>query len=168
MKNKKISPLQWLKLYNRYLNYLSVAMIYLRYNRLLDRPLKFEDIKVRPLGHFGSVPGTNLIYSALNYLIYKNKAEILFINGPGHGAPANLSNLFADGTLAKFYKDYSVDAKGMKNLIKDFSWPYSKIPSHVTPSVPGSILECGELGYSLSTAFGAALDNPKLIVACVV
>ncbi len=164
----KISPLEWLKLYNRYLNYLGVAMIYLRYNRFTDLPLKMEDIKLRPLGHFGSVPGTNLIYSALNYLIYKNKAEILFINGPGHGAPANLANLFADGSLAHFYKDYSVDIKGTKNLIKDFSWPYSKLPSHVTPSVPGSILEGGELGYSLATAFGAALDNPNLIVACVI
>lgn len=168
MPKTKISPTQWLKLYNRYLNYLGVAMIYLRYNHLLETPLKIEDIKLRPLGHFGSVPGTNLIYSALNYLIYKNKSEILFINGPGHGAPSNLANLFADGSLAKFYKDYSVNEKGIKNLLKDFSWPYSKLPSHVTPSVPGSILEGGELGYSLSTAFGAALDNPKLIVACVI
>ncbi|MDX9970721.1 MAG: phosphoketolase family protein [Candidatus Gracilibacteria bacterium] len=168
MAKTKISASEWLKIYNRYLNYLSVAMIYLRYNHLLEKPLKIEDIKLRPLGHFGSVPGTNLIYSALNYLICKTNAEILFINGPGHGAPANLANLFADGSLAHFYKDYSIDLKGMKNLIKDFSWPYSKLPSHVTPSVPGSILEGGELGYSLSTAFGAALDNPKLIVACVI
>ncbi len=168
MPKQKISASEWLKLYNRYLNYLATAMIYLRDNYTLERPLKVEDIKLRPLGHWGSVPGTNLIYSALNYLICKTNAEILFINGPGHGAPANLANHFAEGALEKYYKEYSINHKGMAKLLKDFSWPYSHLPSHVTPSVPGSILEGGELGYSLSTAFGAALDNPKLIVACVI
>ena len=127
-----------------------------------------EHIKPRILGHWGTVPGLNFIYANLNYLIWKHKCEILFVTGPGHGAPAILANLFSEGTLENFYPEITVDADGMGKLIKGFSWPFSHFPSHVTPSVPGSILEGGELGYSLSTAFGAAFDNPNLIVAAIV
>lgn len=165
---KEKAQVKWLKNYMRYTNYISAAQLYLKDNFLLEEDLKVEHIKKRILGHWGTVPGLNLIYGSLNYLVSKNNCEVLFITGPGHGAPSILSNLFAEETLASFYPEYKLNKKGMAKIIKDFSWPYSKFPSHVTPSVPGSILEGGELGYSLSTAFGAALDNPKLIVAVVV
>lgn len=158
----------WIKEYLRYVDYIGAAQLYLKENYFLEDPLKPEHIKERILGHWGTVPGLNLIYAAANYVIHKHKFEALFVNGPGHGAPAVLANLFADGTLKKYYKQYSVDGKGMGRLIKDFSWPHSPFPSHVTPTVPGSILEGGELGYSLSTAFGAVLDNPNLIAVAVV
>ncbi len=160
--------LKWLKTYLRYVDYLAVAQLYLQDNFFLEEPLKTEHFKPRILGHWGTVPGLNFIYANMSYLVHKHKCEMLFVTGPGHGAPAILSSLFADGTMKEFYPEYSVDRKGTAKIIKDFSWPHTKFPSHVTPTVPGSILEGGELGYSLSTAFGAVFDNPDLIVAAVV
>ncbi len=160
--------LKWMEKYRRYTDYMGAAMLYLKDNFLLEKNLSTNDVKSRVLGHWGTVPGLNFIYANLNYLIWKHKCEMMFIAGPGHGAPAVLANLFADETIKDFYKEFPRDGKGMGKLIHDFSWPHSHFPSHVTPSVPGSILEGGELGYSLSTAFGAALDNPDLIVAVAV
>ncbi len=158
----------WLKKYLRYTDYLGTAQLYLKENFLLDESLEKEHFKCRILGHWGTVPGINFIYGSLNYIISKHKAEMLLVTGPGHGAPANLANLFVEGTLKEYYPQYSRDYRGMGKIIKDFSWPYSYFPSHVTPSVPGSILEGGELGYSLSTAFGSVFDNPNLIAATIV
>lgn len=162
------SALSWLKKYLRYTDYIGAAQLYLMGNFLLQSELRPEHFKPRILGHWGTVPGLNFIYASLNYLVSKTKAKILMITGPGHGAPAVLANLFAEGTLKEFYPDYTMDEKGTGRIIHDFSWPHTPFPSHVTPTVPGSILEGGELGYSLSTAFGAAMDNPDLIVAAVV
>ena len=120
----------------------------------LKEKLKPEHIKTRILGHWGTVPGLNFIYANLNYLVWKHKCEMLLVTGPGHGAPAILANLFAEKTLGDFYPGFQRDGKGMGRLIHDFSWPHTTFPSHVTPSVPGSILEGGELGYSLATAYG--------------
>ncbi|MGL5830740.1 MAG: phosphoketolase [Candidatus Altimarinota bacterium] len=161
------SDRQWFKDYHAYTNYIGAASLYLKDNFLLERPLKEDDIKERILGHWGTVPGINFIYAHVNYLVAKHKQQTLFITGPGHGAPAVLANLFAEGTITDYYKDYPRNGKGMGQLIKDFSWPY-KFPSHVTPDVPGSILEGGELGYSLATAYGAAMDNPDLLVTVVI
>ena len=158
----------WIRKYLRMVDYIGAAQLYLKDNFLLKEPLKPEHIKPRVLGHWGTVPGLNLIYAQLNYLIYKHDCEMLLVVGPGHGAPAVLANLYMEGTLGDVYKQYSVDGKGMGQLIHDFSWPHTMFPSHVTPSVPGSILEGGELGYSLATAYGAVMDNPSLIAACVV
>ncbi|MBD3270392.1 phosphoketolase [Candidatus Peregrinibacteria bacterium] len=159
--------LQWFKDYHAYVNYVGAASLYLKDNFLLKRKLKKDDIKDRVLGHWGTVPGLNFIYAHCNYIISKYKQKSIFVTGPGHGAPANLANNFVDGSMGEKYKKYSRDLKGMGAMMKDFSWPYG-LPSHVTPDVPGSILEGGELGYSLSTAFGAAMDNPDLMVFCVV
>jgi len=158
----------WLKKYLRLVNYIAVAELYLKDNFLLEKELKIEHIKDRILGHWGTVPGLNLIYGTLNYVIKTKKQEILLITGPGHGAPAILANVFLEGSMGMKYPELTVNKKGLSKLIKDFSWPYSNFPSHVTPTVPGSILEGGELGYSLSTAYGAALDNPNLIVATII
>lgn len=159
---------KWLDKFLRYTDYHAVAQLYLQDNFLLEEELKPEHFKARILGHWGTVPGLNFIYANMNYLISKHKAKMLFVTGPGHGAPAILANVFVEGSLKEFYKEYSVDKKGMGRIVKDFSWPHSPFPSHVTPTVPGSILEGGELGYSLSTAFGAVLDNPDLIAVAVV
>lgn len=158
----------WMKKYLRYTDFLGAAQLYLRDNFLSKTKLTPDHIKKRVLGHWGTVPGLNLIYAGLNYLVSKNKCEILLVTGPGHGAPAILANVFAEETIHDFYKDYPRNEKGTGRLIHDFSWPHTPFPSHVTPTVPGSILEGGELGYSLSTAYGAALDNPNLIVAAIV
>lgn len=168
MSFRDIAARQWMKKYLRYVNYIAAAQLYLKDNYFLKEPLNSEHIKPRILGHWGTVPGLNFIYAQLNYLIWKHECEMLLVTGPGHGAPAILANLFAENTLHAHYKEYPVNGKGMGQIIHDFSWPHSKFPSHVTPSVPGSILEGGELGYSLSTAFGAAMDNPNLIVAAVI
>ncbi|MBU0981591.1 phosphoketolase family protein [Patescibacteria group bacterium] len=168
MPKKYEKEIRWLKDYLRFVDYMGVAQLYLKGNFLLKEPLQAEHVKDRVLGHWGTVPGLNFIYANLNWLVCKEKCEVLFVTGPGHGAPANLANLFVEGSLYKVYSQYSVDEKGFSELVHDFSWPFTPFPSHVTPTVPGSILEGGELGYSLATAYGAALDNPNLIVAAVV
>ncbi len=160
--------LKWLKKYLRYVDYMGAAQLYLKDNFLLEKPLKLEHFKERILGHWGTVPGLNFIYAQLNYLICKHQCKMLFIAGPGHGAPSVLANLYTEKTMHAFYKQYTHDKKGFGALVKDFSWPHSPFPSHVTPTVPGSILEGGELGYSLSTAYGAVMDNPDLIAAVVI
>ncbi|MBI4231785.1 phosphoketolase family protein, partial [Candidatus Peregrinibacteria bacterium] len=167
VKNDK-KVISWMKKYLRLADYIGCAQLYLKENFLLDQELSAEHFKPRILGHWGTVPGLNFVYANMNYLITKHKCEMLMVTGPGHGAPAILSNLYLEGTLKEFYPEYTVDKKGMGQLIRDFSWPHTHFPSHVTPTVPGSILEGGELGYSLSTAFGSVLDNPNLITAVVV
>ncbi|MEI7578980.1 MAG: phosphoketolase family protein [bacterium] len=153
--------------YLRLTNYLSAAQLYLKDNFFLERPLQKTDLKARILGHWGTVPGLNFIYANLNILVQRHQQEVMFIAGPGHGYPALLANLFVDGTLAEFYPEYKFSQESFGKLIKNFSWP-GGFPSHANPETPGVILEGGELGYALATAFGAAFDNPELIVACVV
>jgi xylulose-5-phosphate/fructose-6-phosphate phosphoketolase len=156
-----------LSVYRRATNYIAAAMIYLQGNHMLDEPLKPEHIKHRLLGHWGTVPGLNLMYAGLNRLILETQASILLVTGPGHGAPANLANLWIDGCLEDVRPDMGRNRDGLGTLIREFSWP-GGFPSHLAPMVPGTIHEGGELGYALATAFGAALDNPDLIVACIV
>lgn len=151
----------------RALNYISAAQIYLQDNFLLGRKLSFEDIKPRLLGHWGTCPGINFVYANLNHLIKKHRAEMLFVLGPGHGFPALQANLFLEGTLGRFYPEATRDLSGLGYICKNFSWPYG-FPSHSNPGTPGVILEGGELGYSLSTAYGAVLDNPNLTAVCLV
>ena len=153
--------------YWRAANYLSVGQIYLCDNPLLNEPLKLEHIKPRLLGHWGTTPGLNFIYLHLNRVIKRNDLNMIFICGPGHGGPGMVANTYLEGTYSELYPHISRDAEGMKRLFKQFSFP-GGIPSHAAPETPGSINEGGELGYSLSHAYGAAFDNPDLIVACVV
>lgn len=161
------ATVEGLALYRRATNYIAAAMIYLQGNPTLEEPLKPEHIKPRLLGHWGTVPGINLVYAGLNRLILNTDASVLLVTGPGHGAPANLANLWIDGCLEDVKPELSRDRDGLARLIRDFSWP-GGFPSHIAPIVPGTIHEGGELGYALATAFGAALDNPDLIVACIV
>ncbi len=153
--------------YWRACNYLCVGMLYLRDNPLLKEPLKPEHIKSRLLGHWGSDPGQSFVWVHLNRLIKEYDLNVLYISGPGHGAPSVLANCYLEGTYSEVYPDRSQDEEGMKRFFKLFSFP-GGIGSHCTPETPGSIHEGGELGYSLSHAFGAAFDNPDLIVAAVV
>jgi xylulose-5-phosphate/fructose-6-phosphate phosphoketolase len=153
--------------YWRAANYLSVGQIYLLDNPLLRQPLTLEHIKPRLLGHWGTCPGLNLLYVHLNRLIKARDLNVLYITGPGHGGPALVANTWLEGTYSEVYPNISRDAEGMKKLFRQFSFP-GGIPSHVAPETPGSIHEGGELGYALSHAFGAAFDNPDLLVACVV
>jgi xylulose-5-phosphate/fructose-6-phosphate phosphoketolase len=153
--------------YWRASNYLSVGQIYLYDNPLLREPLKLEHVKPRLLGHWGTTPGQNFLYVHLNRVISAYDLNMIYISGPGHGGPALVGNVYLEGTYSQIYPDISEDVTGMKKLFKQFSFP-GGIPSHVAPETPGSIHEGGELGYSLSHAFGAAFDNPDLIVACVV
>jgi xylulose-5-phosphate/fructose-6-phosphate phosphoketolase len=148
-------------------NYLSVGQIYLLDNPLLREPLKPEHIKPRLLGHWGTTPGLNFIYAHLNRAILAHELSVLYIAGPGHGGPGMVANAYLEGTYSEIYPAITQDAEGLRRLFKQFSFP-GGIPSHVAPETPGSIHEGGELGYSLSHAFGAAFDNPDLIVACVV
>jgi xylulose-5-phosphate/fructose-6-phosphate phosphoketolase len=148
-------------------NYLSVGMIYLQDNPLLKKPLKPEHVKQRLLGHWGASPALSFVWAHLNRVIKRDDLDVIFIAGPGHGAPGVIGPTYLDGTYTEIYPDKSEDAEGMRKLFKQFSFP-GHIGSHVTPETPGSIHEGGELGYSLSHAYGAALDNPELIVACVV
>ncbi len=148
-------------------NYLSVGQIYLRDNPLLDRPLTLGDIKPRLLGHWGTTPGLNFLYVHLNRLIRDHDLDMINIIGPGHGGPALVASTWLEGTYTEVYPEIGRDREGMKRLFRQFSWPYG-IPSHVAPETPGSIHEGGELGYSLAHAFGAAFDNPGLIVACII
>jgi xylulose-5-phosphate/fructose-6-phosphate phosphoketolase len=153
--------------YWRAANYLSVGQIYLYDNPLLKEPLKLEHIKPRLLGHWGTTPGLNFIYLHLNRVIKAYDLNMIFICGPGHGGPAVVANTYLEGTYSELFPHISQDAQGMKRLFKQFSFP-GGIPSHAAPETPGSINEGGELGYSLSHAYGAAFDNPDLIVACIV
>ena len=153
--------------YWRACNYLCAGMIYLRDNPLLREPLKAEHIKNRLLGHWGSDPGQTFTWVHLNRLIKKYDLDLMYIAGPGHGAPATLSNSYLEGVYSEVYPEMSPDLRGMQKFFKQFSFP-GGIGSHCTPETPGSIHEGGELGYSISHAFGAAFDNPNLIVACMV
>ncbi|MDF1542164.1 MAG: phosphoketolase family protein [Anaerosomatales bacterium] len=148
-------------------NYLSVGQIYLLDNPLLEEPLAVEHIKPRLLGHWGTTPGLNFIYAHLNRIIQLNDLDMIYVTGPGHGGPALVASTWLEGTFSEYYHDVPLDRRGMARLFKQFSFP-GGIPSHVAPEVPGSIHEGGELGYSLSHAFGAAFDNPDLVVACVI
>lgn len=148
-------------------NYLSVGQLYLRNNPLLKEPLKLEDIKNMLLGHWGTTPGQNFIYTHLNRVIKKYDLDMIYISGPGHGGPAVVAGTYLEGTYTEVYPNITQDETGLKKLFTQFSYP-GGISSHASPQTPGSIHEGGELGYSLSHAFGAVLDNPELVVACVV
>lgn len=153
--------------YFRAANYLSACQLYLLDNPLLERPLKMTDIKSNIVGHFGTVPGQNFIYVHLNRIIKEYDLNMMYISGPGHGGNAIVSNVYLEGTYSEIYPNITEDKEGLKKLFKQFSFP-GGISSHVAPETPGSINEGGELGYSLSHAYGAVLDNPNLIAACVV
>ncbi|HKC28104.1 MAG TPA: phosphoketolase family protein [Jatrophihabitans sp.] len=153
--------------YWRAANYLSVGQIYLLDNPLLREPLVAEHVKPRLLGHWGTTPGLNLLYAHLNRLIRARDLNMIFVTGPGHGGPALVANAYLEGTYSEVYPNVSEDVAGMRELFRQFSYP-GGIPSHVAPETPGSIHEGGELGYSLVHAYGAAFDNPDLIVACVI
>jgi phosphoketolase len=148
-------------------NYLSVGQIYLMSNPLLTEPLRPEHVKPRLLGHWGTTPGLNLIYAHLNRVIRDQDLEVIYVAGPGHGGPGVVANTYLEGTYSELYPRVTQDAAGMARLFRQFSFP-GGIPSHVAPETPGSIHEGGELGYSLVHAYGAAFDNPDLIVACVI
>ncbi len=153
--------------YWRAANYLSVGQIYLQDNPLLESRLKLSHIKPRLLGHWGTTPGLNLVYVHLNRLIKENNLNMICIFGPGHGGPGVIANTYLEGTYTERYPAVERGRNGLHRLFRQFSWPYG-IPSHVSPDTPGAIQEGGELGYSLLHAFGAAFDNPDLIVACVI
>ena len=153
--------------YWRAANYLSVGQIYLYDNPLLKQSLTKEHIKPRLLGHWGTTPGLNFLYVHLNRLIKKHDLDMIYITGPGHGGPGLVANAYLEGTYSEVYPNISRDEEGMKRLFTQFSFP-GGIPSHVAPETPGSMHEGGELGYALSHAYGAAFDNPGLVVACVV
>ena len=153
--------------YWRAANYLCVGQIYLYDNPLLKRPLMPEDIKPRLLGHWGTCPGLNFIYVHLNRVIKIHDLDMIFVCGPGHGGPAMVANTYLEGTYSELYPNISQDEAGMRQLFRQFSFPYG-IPSHAAPETPGSINEGGELGYSLAHAYGAVFDNPDLIAACVI
>ncbi len=169
MKKKTLSPelLHKMDAYWRAANYLSVGQLYLCDNPLLREPLKLSHVKSMLLGHWGTTPGQNFIYVHLNRVIKKYDLNMFYIAGPGHGGPALVGNTYLEGTYSEIYSNISQDEAGLKKLFIQFSFP-GGIPSHVSPECPGSIHEGGELGYSLSHAFGAAFDNPDLIVACIV
>src|ERR1700724_623714 len=159
--------LRKLDAYWRASNYLSVGQIYLLDNPLLKEPLKREHIKPRLLGHWGASPGLNMMCVHLNRVIKRDDLNVIYIIGPGHGGPSLVAHAYLEGTYSEVYPNISQDDEGMKKLFKQFSFP-GGIPSHVAPETPGSIHEGGELGYALAHAFGAAFDNPELIVACVI
>ncbi len=166
----KALPDKELKLIDAYwraANYLSVGQIYLYDNPLLRKPLRKEHVKPRLLGHWGTTPGLNFIYAHLNRVIKKHDLDMIYITGPGHGGPGLVANAYLESTYSEVYPEISQDEAGMKRLFKQFSFP-GGIPSHVAPETPGSIHEGGELGYALSHAYGAAFDNPDLVVASVV
>ncbi|MGB5465751.1 MAG: phosphoketolase family protein, partial [Sedimenticolaceae bacterium] len=159
--------LQKMDAYWRAADYLSVGQIYLYDNPLLKEPLRLEHVKPRLLGHWGTTPGLNFVYVHLNRIIRQFDLNVINVTGPGHGGPALVANTYLEGTYSEFYPNISQDEQGMKRLFTQFSFP-GGIPSHVAPETPGSINEGGELGYALSHAYGAASDNPDLLVACVV
>ena len=159
--------LRLLDAYWRAANYLSVGQIYLLDNPLLREPLKVEHVKPRLLGHWGTTPGLNFIYAHLNRVIKEQDLDVIYVAGPGHGGPGVVANTYLEGTYSEVYPNVSLDTEGVRRLFRQFSFP-GGIPSHAAPETPGSIHEGGELGYSLAHAYGAAFDNPDLIVACVV
>ncbi len=159
--------LERLDAYWRAANYLTVGQIYLRANAQLERPLAVDDVKPRLLGHWGTSPGLNLVYAHLNRVIARDDLDMIYVIGPGHGGPAILANTWLEGSYTETYPAITRDAEGMQQLFRQFSFP-GGVPSHVAPETPGSIHEGGELGYSIGHAFGAAFDNPDLVVACVV
>ena len=168
-KAKRLSPeeLRLIDSWWRAANYLSVGQIYLLDNPLLREPLELKHVKPRLLGHWGTTPGLNLIYVHLNRIIKAYNLDMIYIAGPGHGGPGVVANTWLEGTYSETYPHISRNELGMRRLFKQFSFP-GGIPSHVAPETPGSIHEGGELGYALAHAYGAAFDNPGLIVACVV
>ena len=159
--------LRLLDAYWRAANYLSVGQIYLLANPLLTEPLRIDHIKPRLLGHWGTTPGLNLVYAHMNRVIKARDLDAMYIIGPGHGGPGIVANAYLEGTYSEIYPNVSRDADGMRRLFRQFSFP-GGIPSHVAPETPGSIHEGGELGYALTHAYGAAFDNPDLLVCCVV
>src|SRR6187397_506593 len=159
--------LQLLDAYWRAANYLSVGQIYLLDNPLLRRPLTAKDVKPRLLGHWGTTPGLNMLYVHMNRVIKARDLDAIYIIGPGHGGPAIVANAYLEGTYSEVYPTITRDEDGMRKLFRQFSFP-GGIPSHVAPETPGSIHEGGELGYALSHAYGAAFDNPDLLVCAVV
>jgi xylulose-5-phosphate/fructose-6-phosphate phosphoketolase len=161
------AELRLIDAYWRAANYLSVGQIYLLENPLLREPLRPEHVKPRLLGHFGTVPGLNLVYAHLNRAIRTRDLDVIYVTGPGHGGPGLVANAYLEGTYSEVYPTITRDAAGMRALFRQFSFP-GGIPSHVAPETPGSIHEGGELGYALAHAYGAAFDNPALLVACVV
>ena len=167
--NKPLSDelLRKMDAYWRAANYLSVGQIYLYDNPLLKKPLKLEHVKPRLLGHWGTTPGLNFIYVHLNRIIKQHDLNMIYVTGPGHGGPGLVANTYLEGTYSELYPNISQDEPGLKRLFTQFSFP-GGIPSHVAPETPGSINEGDELGYSLAHAYGAAFDNPDLVVACVV
>jgi xylulose-5-phosphate/fructose-6-phosphate phosphoketolase len=169
MQTNTLTPelLHGMNAYWRAANYLSVGQIYLYDNPLLREPLKLSHVKPTLLGHWGTTPGQNFIYVHLNRVIKKYDLNMIYISGPGHGGPALVGNTYLEGTYSEIYPHISQDEAGLKKLFSQFSFP-GGIPSHVSPECPGSIHEGGELGYSLSHAFGAVFDNPELIVACII
>lgn len=158
---------QLINAYWRAANYLSVGQLYLRNNQLLKDPLQLTDVKHMLLGHWGTTPGQNFIYAHLNRVINKYDLNMIYVSGPGHGGPAVVANTYLEGTYTEIYPNITQDESGLKKLFTQFSYP-GGISSHASPQTPGSIHEGGELGYSLSHSFGAVLDNPDLVVACVV
>jgi xylulose-5-phosphate/fructose-6-phosphate phosphoketolase len=161
------AELDAIDVYWRAANYLSVGQIYLLDNPLLREPLRLEHIKPRLLGHWGTTPGLNLIYAHLNRVICHRDLNAIFVTGPGHGGPGVVANTYMEGTYGEVYPEMGFDEDGVRRLFRQFSFP-GGIPSHVAPETPGSIHEGGELGYALVHAFGAAFDNPDLLVCCVV
>jgi len=161
------SGLERIDAFWRAANFLSVGQIYLTDNPLLEEPLRPEHVKPRLLGHFGTVPGLNLVYAHLNRVIRDRDLSAIFVTGPGHGGPGLVANAYLEGTYSETYPEISRDREGLRRLFRQFSSP-GGIPSHVAPETPGSIHEGGELGYSLAHAYGAAFDNPDLLVACVI
>ena len=153
--------------YFRACNYLSLGQLYLKDNPLLKRPLTLDDIKPNVVGHWGTAPGQNFVYTHLNRVIKKYNLDMIYVSGPGHGGQAMVANTYLEGTYTEIYPNITRDEEGLKKLFKQFSFP-GGISSHVAPETPGSINEGGELGYSLAHAYGAVLDNPNLIAACVV
>src|SRR5271155_1117888 len=169
MNTETLSPelLHKMDAYWRAANYISVGQIYLYDNPLLKEPLKLSHVKPLVVGHWGTTPGQNFIYVHLNRVIKKYDLDMFYIAGPGHGGPALVGNFYLEGTYSEIFPNISQDEEGLKKLFTQFSFP-GGISSHVAPTTPGSIHEGGELGYSLLHAYGAAFDNPSLIVACVV
>ena len=167
MKALSDKELENIKAFVRATDYLSVAQLYLKDNPLLREKLTMEHIKPTVVGHWGTAPGQNFIYAHLNRIIKKYKLDMIYVSGPGHGGQAMVANTYLEGSYSEIYPNITEDLDGLKKLCKQFSFP-GGISSHVAPETPGSINEGGELGYSLAHAFGAVLDNPDMIAACVV